>query len=353
MKLLYEVVLSRLTRRKNFLEGFMKTTWKGITVWAGSLALGLAFGFSSLNAHAGEVVLYSSNQPELLDVIAQGFKEKTGHTMTSVRMGTGEAMKRIAAERANPLCDVFWSGDVAVLDNAKADFAAYKSPEAEGLPATMIDKEAKWIASNTHLMVFMVNTKLIPENEAPRTWADLLDPRWKGKIVMANPEKSGTAYAQVYGVYKMFGDEGLAKLVDNATILDSSSLVYKGTAEGEFALGITLEYAAYRYVAGGNPDVKIIYPSDGVISAPEGAALVKGCQHPAEARQLVDYLLSKEVEEMIFQKYYRRPAREDTATIGGLPDTVSLNILKSFDPAEASALKGKILAQWKKLVLNK
>ena len=80
-------------------------------------------------------------------------------------------------------------------------------------------------------------------SEAPKSWAELLDPRWKGKIVMANPEKSGTAYAQVYGVYKMFGDEGLAKLVNNATILDSSSLVYKGTAEGEFPLGITMEYA--------------------------------------------------------------------------------------------------------------
>lgn len=332
------------------MEGVMKGMLKKVTIWVNTLILGLAFGIS---AQAGEVVLYSSNQPELLDVIAQGFKEKTGHTLTSVRMGTGEAMKRIAAERANPLCDVFWSGDVSVLDNAKADFESYRSPEAGALAPGMIDKDARWIASNTHLMVFMVNTSLIPEKDAPRTWAELLDPRWKGRIVMANPEKSGTAYAQVYGVYKMFGDEGLARLVDNATILDSSSLVYKGTAEGEFPLGITLEYAAYRYVAGGKSDVKIIYPSDGVISAPEGAAMIKGCPHPEEARQLIDYLLSREVEEMIFQKYYRRAARGDAATVGGLPDTASLNILTSFDPAEASALKGTILPRWKKLVLNK
>ncbi len=334
-------------------EEIMKGTLKKMTIMANSLVLGLAFGLSGISAaHAGEVVLYSSNQPELLDVIAQGFKEKTGNTLSSVRMGTGEAMKRISAERANPLCDVFWSGDVSVLDNAKADFESYKSPEAEGLSPSMIDKDAKWIASNTHLMVFMINTKLIPENEAPKSWAELLDPRWKGKIVMASPEKSGTAYAQVYGVYKMFGDEGLAKLVDNATILDSSSLVYKGTAEGEFPLGITLEYAAYGYVAGGNPDVKIIYPSDGVISAPEGAAMIKGCKHPEEAKQLIDYLLSKEVEDKIFEEYYRRPARGDAAVVGSLPDIASLNILAS-DPAEAAALQGTILPKWKNLVLNK
>ena len=107
----------------------MRKVWKKMTFLASGLTLGLAAlgGIGASSAWAGEVVLYSSNQPELLDVIAQGFKEKTGHTMTSVRMGTGEAMKRIAAERANPLCDVFWSGDLSVLDNAKADFAPYKS----------------------------------------------------------------------------------------------------------------------------------------------------------------------------------------------------------------------------------
>lgn len=273
--------------------------------------------------------------------------------MTTVRMGTGEAMKRIAAERANPLCDVFWSGDLSVLDNAKADFASYSSPEARALEAGMVDKDALWTASNTHLMVFMVNTELVPESEMPKSWADLLDPRWKGKIVMANPDKSGTAYAQIYGVYKMFGDQGLQKLVDNATVLDSSSLVYKGTAEGEFPIAVTLEYAAFRYVAGGNKNVRIVYPSDGVISAPEGAAVIKNCKHPEEAKQLVDYLLSKEVEDMIFKKYYRRPARPDAAAIEGLPAVSSLNILKSFDSVEAGTLKGVILPKWKKLVLDK
>jgi iron(III) transport system substrate-binding protein len=79
--------------------------------------------FAAGAASAGEVVLYSSNQPELLDMVAQGFEKKTGHKVSVVRMGTGEAMKRIQAEKENPLADVFWSGDVAVLENAKKNFA--------------------------------------------------------------------------------------------------------------------------------------------------------------------------------------------------------------------------------------
>ena len=308
---------------------------------------------SSNITKASEVVLYSSNQPELLDTIAQDFKEKTGITLTVVRMGTGEAMKRIDAEKANPLGDVFWSGDVSVLDNAKANFMPYVSPEAKTLPASYKEKDNKWTAANTHLMIIMANTSLVPEAELPKSWKDLLDPKWKDKIVMANPQKSGSAYAQVYGLNKILGWDGVKKLVDNVKVLDSSSLIYKGTAAGEFPLGITMEYAAHRYVAGGQKDVKVIYPSDGVISAPEGAAIIANCKHPEEAKKLVDYLLSKEVVDQIYSEYFRRPARPDTIVVENMPTVDSLNIMKGFDPAEANAMQKSLLAKWKKLILAK
>ena len=178
-------------------------------------------------------------------------------------------MKRIAAEKDKPLCDVFWSGDVAVLENAKENFQPYRSPEAAGLPAGYVEKEARWTASNAHVMIIMVNKSLVKDTEAPKTWKDLFEPKWKGKVVMANPEKSGSAYAQVYGIYKLYGWDGLKKLIDNAKILDSSSLIYKGVAAGEYPLGITMEYAAYRYIDGGDKNVGIVYPADGAFMAPE------------------------------------------------------------------------------------
>jgi iron(III) transport system substrate-binding protein len=81
---------------------------------------------------AAEVVLYSSNPSELIDLVSQGFEAKTGIKVSVVRLGTGEAMKRIAAEKDKPLCDVFWSGDVSVLENAKENFQSYRSPEEIG-----------------------------------------------------------------------------------------------------------------------------------------------------------------------------------------------------------------------------
>lgn len=304
-------------------------------------------------AAAAEVVLYSSNPSELIDLVSKGFEEKTGIKVSVVRLGTGEAMKRIAAEKDKPLCDVFWSGDVAVLENAKENFQSYRSPEAAGLPAGYVEKDARWTASNAHVMVIMVNKALVKDADMPKTWKDLFAPQWKGKVVMANPEKSGSAYAQAYGIYKLYGAEGIQKLIGNAKILDSSSLIYKGVAAGEYPLGVTMEYAAHRYIEGGDKNVGIIYPSDGAFMAPEALGIVKGCPHPAEAKKFVDYLLSKKVVDEIFAKFSRRPARPDATEVAGLPAVNKIPLLKSYDTMEANALEKEILKKWKEIVLSR
>jgi iron(III) transport system substrate-binding protein len=302
---------------------------------------------------AKEVVLYSSNQPELIDMVSQGFEKKTGIKVSAVRLGTGEAMKRIQAEKDNPLGDIFWSGDVAVLDNAKKNFMPYRSAEAKLLPSQYVDKEGLWTSTNVHLMIIMVNKKLVPETERPVSWKDLFLPKWKGKIVMASPDKSGSAYAQAYGLYKLYGWDGLKKLIANAKILDSSSLIYKGVAEGEYSLGITMEYAAYRYIVGGSKEVGIIYPQDGVFDAPEGAAIIRNCKHPEEAKLFFDYLLSRDVEQEIFRQHSRRPARPDVPAVEGLPKIGDIKLMKGFDPIEANTLEQQILKQWKEIILEK
>jgi iron(III) transport system substrate-binding protein len=202
-------------------------------------------------------------------------------------------------------------------------------------------------------MIIMVNKSLVNANEMPKTWKDLFDPKWKGKIVMANPEKSGSAYAQAYGIYKLYGWDGINKLIANAKILDSSSLIYKGVAAGEYPLGVTMEYAAHRYIAGGDKNIGIVYPADGAFVAPEATGIVKNCPHPEEAKKFVDYLISKPVEDEVFVKFSRRPARLDAGETEGLPSLKQITILKSFDPMEADRLEKEILGKWKEIVLSK
>jgi len=217
--------------------------------------------------------------------VSKGFEKKTGIKVSTVRLGGGEAMKRIQAEKDRPLCDIFRSGDVPVLDAAKEYFMPYRSPQAKGLPAGYIDKTERWTSTNTRIMIIMVNKSLVKHAEIPWAWKGLLDPRSKGKVVMANPEKSGSAYAQVYGIWKLYDWDGIRKLIANAKVLGSSSLIYKGVAAGEYPVGITMEYATHRYIAGGDKNVAIVYPADGAFLAPEAAAIVKSAPHPRSSRR--------------------------------------------------------------------
>ena len=159
--------------------------------------------------------------------------------------------------------------------------------------------------------------------------------------------------AQVYGIYKLHGWDGLKKLIENAKILDSSSLIYKGVAAGEYHLGVTMEYAAHRYIAGGDKNVGIVYPVDGAFMAPEATGIVANCPHPAEAKKLIDYLISKPVVDEIFTKFSRRPARPDAADTEGLPALKTITLLKSFDPIEANTLEKELLKKWKEIILSK
>lgn len=107
----------------------------------------------------------------------------------------------------------------------------------------------------------------------------------------------------VYGLYKQFGQPGLDKIAANAVVTASSGTTYKGVAAGEYAVGMTLEYAAQEYVAGGQKEIKLVYPTEGSYLAPEGMFIIKGAKNLDAAKALYDGLLSKESQEAAATDY--------------------------------------------------
>jgi len=155
----------------------------------------------------------------------------------------------------------------------------------------------------------------VPEAEGPKSWEDLTAPKWKGNIAFTDPTNSGSAYSNITLLVDMWGggDAGwdkVAKLIANARMLNRSSLVFEGVGNGEYGLGISLEYAGYLWANNGAP-VKVIYPSDGTITQMEGVAIIKNGPNTPGARQFVDYINRKDVREMILKETFRRPARQD------------------------------------------
>ena len=137
----------------------------------------------------------------------------------------------------------------------------------------------------------------------------------------------------------------------NAVIVGTTSAAYQGVANGEFAVAVTMEYAAYQYVAGGMKDIKLVYPAEGTFLSPEGMALIKGAKHPAEARKLYDFLASQEVQMDIFKTAYRRPLRTDidVSKLSELPALQNIKVIP-LDDHQMEEDRAAFLAQWRQLV---
>ena len=166
----------------------------------------------------------------------------------------------------------------------------------------------------------------MPADQGPKSWADLLDPKWKGKIAFTDPANSGSAYTTVTMLVDLWGGgeagwKKVGELFKNLKVLNRSSLVFQGVGNGEYPLGISLEYAGPMWAAGGAP-VKVVYPADGTIAAMEGVAIIKGGPNTDSAKAFVDYINRKDVREMILKATFRRPTRSDvdlSRLPGGMP----------------------------------
>jgi len=226
-------------------------------------------------AHAGEVVLYSSNTVDAINAATEEFNKKYPDIkITAVRGSTGAMMQRIKAEAGAPKADIFWSGGFSLLRLYEPYFLAYPSPEYASLPAGYKSAGNLWAGTNAHVMVIMVNKKALKGDPMPKTWSDLANPRWKDRLIVSDPEKTSSSLATLWGIQQTLGNKPLEGIAKNATVTSTASQVFDGVGKGEFAVGMTMEYAAQEYVAGGNKDIEVVYPTEGTFIAPEGMALV-------------------------------------------------------------------------------
>ena len=303
-----------------------------------------------------KLVVYSANDSTLNDLVFGAFKKETGIEVEPVAAGSGVLIRRLQAEKARPLGDIIWGVSRSLLQTNKSLFQAYASKNKDATPAGYRDPDDLWIGNNLHLLVILQNTKLVPEGQGPKSWADLLDARWKGKIAFTDPANSGSAYATVTMLVDLWGggDAGWKKvgeLFRNMKVLNRSSLVFQGVGNGEYPLGISLEYAGPMWAKGGAP-VKVVYPADGTTASMEGVAIIKGAPNPDSAKAFVDYINAKATREMILASTFRRPTRSDldlSKLPGGLPPLSEVKLVK-YDEQGWTAKRGPTLEKIKDVI---
>lgn len=319
-------------------------------------AAAVLFGWAGFAGAQQSVVLYTSNEATLNKLIAAEFEKETGISVNVISAGSGVVIKRVQTEKDRPQGDLIWGISRSLLQTNAEYFDSYASQHKSAIPAEYRDPQDRWIGTNLHLLVVLQNTKSIPEAQGPKTWEDLTAPKFKGNIAFTDPANSGSAYSTVTLLLDMWGGGNagwskLEKLFANMRMLNRSSLVFQGVGNGEYGLGVSLEYAGYLWASNGAP-VKVVYPADGTIPQMEGVAVIKGGPNTAGARKFVDYVNRKDVREMILKQTFRRPARQDLDLPnlpGKMPRLSDIKIVK-YDEAGWTAKRGETMDRIKETI---
>jgi len=318
----------------------------------------LALGFLTHQAAAADphVVMYSANDDTVNTMVSTAFTKATGIKVDVISAGSGLLYRRIMAEKANPQADVIWGTSAELLNQNKANFQPYAEKERDAVPAEYRDANDLWLGTNLQILTINQNTQSIPAADGPKSWTDLLNPKWQGKIAYTDPANSGSSYVTATFLLSQWGDSDaawkkLGDLIANTKVLSRSTLVFNGNGNGEYPLGISLEYAGDLWAHNGAP-VQVTYPSDGTVVLPEGIAIIKGAPDLDAAKQFVDFINSKPMQQQMLQATFRRPARQDIdLSAAKMPKLSALNVVR-YDSAKWDTARHDTLDHLRTIIQN-
>ncbi len=306
---------------------------------------------------SNNLVVYVSHKEDVYGPIVKEFQERTGIQVDIVAAGTGEMLSRIETESTNPQGDIMFGGGVESLEAYKEYFEPYKTKEADSIDKAFLAADNTWTGFSALPLVIMYNKKLVSEADVPKTWEGLLDEKFKGQIAYTDPNLSGSSFTTlVTMMYAHPEDDGWAfvrKFVDNldGKLLNSSSAIFKGVADGEYSVGITLEESAQRYVIAG-AEVGFVYPEEGTSMVPDGVAIIKGAKNMENAKEFVDFVVGEDIQNMIVSDMSRRSIRSDVAPSEGLVDIDEIPAV-DYDVAWVSKNKADLMNKWKDVLVGK
>ena len=288
-----------------------------------ALVLSLALLCVSVAAMAeGTLSICSPNSDGLLSIIPL-FEEKTGIKVNVESLGTGDCMKRIAAEAEQDYSsfDLMYGGSLANYVANKDLFQDYVSPEDEFLMEAYQNTRGYCTNYTIDGSVLLVNKDMLAELGVTVTgYADLLQEALKGqKIASADPSSSSSAFCQLTNMLLAMGgyesEEAWQYVEDlfvgqEVAITSGSSAVYKGVYNGEYAVGLTYEDPCATLIKDGATNIEIIYPVEGTVFLPAQIGIVKNAKNVAEAQAFVDFMLSEEAQIFLAENTTSRNVRE-------------------------------------------
>ena len=302
------------------------------------------------------LILYTSHKEELWKPIVKEFEERTGIWVEVVSGGTNLLLEDIAEKKGEVDADLFFGGGVESLNAFSDYFIPYEAQGMEKVDSQFRSMDGVWTPFSALPVVLIYNDKLlVPEELA--SWEDLLNPKFKGKIALANPSHSASAFTGLLsfmeaarGKSPFSGDDAeeseilhqIAKQLEGKEYEDSGE-VPEAVADGSKLVGITLEETALKYIAKGK-NIGIVYPKEGTSVVPDAGAILKGAKHLENAQKFLDFSISEECQEILHKRFHRRSVLKSMAG-EGQPSLLDIKQLH-YDISKVSEERSGILTDW-------
>ena len=299
--------------------------WRTLLIWLTAvLCLSAAVSCSSSSdQNQQQVVLYCSVDQAIAEPIIAEFERQTGikvlarfDTESSKTVGL---VQRLRAEAKVPVADVFWSNEVfyTIRLGREGILASYVADQTKNWPKNFADAQQRWYGFALRARAIVYSTQRVSAEQAPKCLEDLLDSKWKGRLVMASPE-FGTTGGDVASWFAHYGQdraesilEGLKK--NKVRLVEGNSNAVRMVATGQADVALTDSDDVYAGQRNGWP-IAMNYlnqADDGVLVIPNTVALIAGAPHPDQARRLIAFLLSDQVEIMLAgSDSHNTPVRE-------------------------------------------
>ncbi len=261
----------------------------------------LASGVFQSAAAAENLMVYTSMKESLIGKIRDAFvKKNPGIAFDYYSAGAGKLMAKVAAERQSGkmTVDVLWHSEVPDFYKLKQEgmLEKYVSPEARNVKSPVKDSDGFFTPARLGTLGIAYNTKKV--KTPPASWNDLLDPRFKKGVGIANPALSGTSLVSIAMIADNLGWDYLQKLANNGAMIgQGSGQVVDDTASGDLLATLAPDYIAVDKIQKG-AYMGLVFPRE-MLVIPSPVAIIRGTPNRKAAEKFIDFLLSKEGQTII------------------------------------------------------
>lgn len=296
----------------------------------------------------GKVVWYTSTPITQAQQIAKLFEASTGIKVELFRSGGSAVLNRFMQETGAGrfAVDVMTTSDPAAAAalTKKGMFVPFKPENFEKIPDAAKDPAGNYIAQRLNIMTIYLRTDLVPAADVPKTWDDLMQPKYKGKLVMTDPSFTALQLTVVgehsrtngWGFYEKLKANDIMIVRGNEQV---SSMIKRG--ERWIAVGALDSYAAADRAAGHK--ITTIFPAAGTYVIPSPTAIIKGGPNPNAAKWFAEYMIGDEAQNA-FPAAGGYAARADLPPPEGatpVKDIKLLNVDYDFLEKQSTAIKRK------------